>query len=183
MRQKKDAMDAQYASRWLDRMRSRNVMPNFHTYNTALACCLDGKLESTITGSKIASEMMADIDRELAIGFKGDADLKSVMPDTYTKTLVRNLMKQLRENWRSGEINMAVAKDTVRVPLLKLIDFDKLEAAKKMQQQLEEAKKDASNQNRNEDDELEENTTNYEDEIEYAAIERLHKPGSRVAEI
>ena len=34
-------------------------------------------------------------------------------------------MKQLRDNWRAGEIDMAVAKATIRVPLLKLVDFEK----------------------------------------------------------
>lgn len=34
-------------------------------------------------------------------------------------------MKQLRENWRSGDIDMALAKTTTRVPLLKLVDFEK----------------------------------------------------------
>lgn len=34
-------------------------------------------------------------------------------------------MKQLRDNWRSGDIDMALAKATVRVPLLKLVDFEK----------------------------------------------------------
>ena len=31
----------------------------------------------------------------------------------------------MRENWRSGDIDMALAKTTTRVPLLKLVDFDK----------------------------------------------------------
>jgi len=56
---------------------------------------------------------------------KGVADLKSALPDSYTKTLARQLMKQLRENWRSGDIDMELAKTTTRVPLLKLVDFDK----------------------------------------------------------
>ena len=40
-------------------------------------------------------------------------------------------MKQLRENWRKGDIDMTLAKSTTRVPLLKLVDFDKtIDAAK-----------------------------------------------------
>lgn len=40
-------------------------------------------------------------------------------------------MKQLRENWRSGDIDMALAKSTTRVPLLKVVDFiDKLDEAR-----------------------------------------------------
>ena len=34
-------------------------------------------------------------------------------------------MKQLRENWRSGGIDMALAKTTTRIPFLKLVDFEK----------------------------------------------------------
>lgn len=113
------------ASMWLQRMRMRNVQPNFHTYNTALAACLDGKLESTFIASKIAAEMIEDAEKEIACGLKGAVDFKSTLPDSYTKVLGRQLMKQLRENWRSGDIDMALAKSTTRVPLLKLVDFDK----------------------------------------------------------
>lgn len=115
--------NAQMASMWLQRMRSRNVTPNFHTYNTALAACLDGKLESTFIGSKIATEMVEDAQKEIACGRKGSVNFKSTLPDTYTKFLGRELMKQLRDNWRNGDIDMALAKTTTRVPLLKLVDF------------------------------------------------------------
>jgi len=124
-----NAKDSASAYEWLKRMRSRNTNPNFHTYNTALAACLDGKLESTARASTIATEMMADVGKELLVGYKGSADYTSVIPDKYTKVLARSLMKQLRENWRAEEINMAVAKSTLRVPLLKLVDFDRSEAA------------------------------------------------------
>jgi hypothetical protein len=130
-----NAEDSKMAQEWLRRMKTRNVMPNYHTYNTALAACLDGKLESTIRGSQIATEMLADISNELENGLKGNAEYRSVIPDSYTKVLARSLMKQLRENWRAKEINMAVAKSTLRVPLLKLVDFDKSEAAKAIQEE------------------------------------------------
>jgi len=117
--------NAAMASMWLQRMRSRNCTPNYHTYNTALAACLDGKLESTFIASKIASEMVQDATFELACGIKGLAKYKSTLPDTYTKFLGRELMKQLRDNWRNGDIDMALAKTTTRVPLLKMVDFGK----------------------------------------------------------
>eukprot|EP01082_Thalassiosira_pseudonana_P013188 g12579.t1 g12579 contig6:2189185-2191662(-) len=122
---KEGMKNPQMASTWITRMRSRNVMPNFHTYNTALAACLDGKLESSFIASKIASEMLEDAEKELSCGLKGSAKFRSTIPDAYTKVLARQLMKQLRENWRSGDIDMALAKTTTRVPLLKLVDFDK----------------------------------------------------------
>jgi pentatricopeptide repeat protein len=127
--------DSATAQEWLRRMRSRNVQPNYHTYNTALAACLDGKLECTTRGSAIATEMLADIDNELENGLKGNPEYHSVIPDKYTKVLSRSLMKQLRVNWRAGDINMAVAKATVRVPLLKLVDFERSEAAKAIENQ------------------------------------------------
>jgi len=127
------AEDSAMAYEWIRRMRSKNVMPNYHTYNTALAACLDGNLESTIRGSTIATEMMTDVGMELVEGLKGSVEYRSVIPDSYTKVLARSLMKQLRENWRAGDINMQVAKSTIRVPLLKLVDFDKSEAAAEVQ--------------------------------------------------
>lgn len=178
---KEGAMDPQYASRWIDRMKSRNVMPNFHTYNTALASCLDGKLESTGIASKIASQMVEDVDKQLEIGYQGDANLKSVLPDTYTKSLAFGLMKQLRENWRAGDINMNVAKSTIRVPLLKLVDFNKAEAGEKMKKVIEESR--AARLAKSQSEFVEDKTIDNEDEIEYAAINALHKQGSRVAEV
>jgi hypothetical protein len=62
------------------------------------------------------------------------------MPDKYTKVLARSLMKQLRENWRSDEINIQVAKSTVRVPLLELVDFERSEAAALVQKQKDAVK-------------------------------------------
>lgn len=140
------ANDSAMAEEWIRRMKSRNVQPNYQTYNTALAACLDGKLESTIRGSKIASDMLADIDIELENGSKGDPLYTSVIPDSYTKVLSRSLMKQLRVNWREDEINMAVAKSTVRVPLLKLVDFERSQAAaavQKLKADREDARKKA----------------------------------------
>lgn len=158
------------ASMWLDRMRTRNVQPNFHTYNTALAACLDGKLESTFIGSKIATEMIEDAEKEIACGLKGSVDFKSALPDAYTKVLARQLMKQLRENWRSGDIDMALAKTTTRVPLLKLVDFDKtVDAAKLAEIQCEV-----------EDDEDEKDERSEQD-YEFELLKDIHKDDHRTA--
>lgn len=171
--------DSALAYEWLNRMRSRNVRPNFHTYNTALAACLDGKLESTVLASTIANEMLEDVDRELAMGLKGSADFNSDLPDSYTKVLARALMKQLRENWRSGDINMAVAKATIRVPLLKLVDFQKSEAAEQAKKRFaEEAAARAAAAE--EDEEI---TEKSEMDMEYNAVNLLHKDSHRIAEV
>lgn len=153
-----------YSYEWLRRMRSRNVMPNVLTYNTALASCLDGKLESTTLGSKIAREMMEDVSRQVEQGASDDSVYTNVLPDQYSKGLARKLMKQLRENWRNGDINMQVAKATIRVPLLKLVDFQKDEAV----QTLKKQKEDASAGKEKAEDEVEV-TTRDEEELEYVA--------------
>lgn len=158
------------ASLWLQRMRTRGVQPNYHTYNTALAACLDGKLESTFVASKIASEMLEDAEKEIACGIRGSTNFKSTLPDAYTKVLARQLMKQLRENWRSGEIDMALAKTTTRVPLLKLVDFDKtVIAAKELVCEVDDEKTE---------DEIKENE---EQDLEFALLKGLHKDDRRTA--
>lgn len=162
------------ASMWLQRMRSRKVQPNFHTYNTALAACLDGKMESTFIASKIAEEMLADAEKEIACGIKGSARFKSTIPDSYTKVLARQLMKQLRENWRSGDIDMSLAKTTTRVPLLKLVDFDKKVVAadenlKNIQCDIEDEESE---------DEIKENE---ETDLEFDLLKEIHNDDHRTA--
>lgn len=164
--------DSAYAYEWMKRMRSRNVLPNVITYNTALASCLDGKLQSTLLGSKMASEMLADIDRQLEEGIIGNT-FTSVIPDKYTRSLSRQLMKQLREHWRNGDINMQVAKATIRVPLLQLVDFEKSKASVTAK----ELSKHASKQK--DDDDLDA-TARDEFELEYSTAATVAK---RVAEV
>lgn len=173
--------DGKLAFEWLKRMGMRNVRPNYHTYNTALAACLDGSFEGTVIGSKVAKMMLEDMDRELASGFEGNAEYNSVMPDTYTKVEVRKLMKQLRENWRNGDVNMAVAKATVRVPFLKLVDFNKEEAMKNVTSAVTKA--DGSTVNVVMDEEDLCLVENDECEIEYKVVNMLHREGARIAEI
>lgn len=163
--------NAAMASMWLQRMSARNCSPNYHTYNTALAACLDGKLESTFIASKIASEMVDDATFELACGVKGLAKFKSTTPDTYTRFLARELMKQLRENWRSGDIDMALAKSTTRVPLLKLVDLGKElppEVLSEIQCEIPEEEED-------------EQSENSEQDYEFSLLAELHKDDHRTA--
>jgi len=175
--------DSAYAYEWLRRMRSRNVNPNFHTYNTALAACLDGKLQSTIRASTIAREMMVDVAKELVVGLDGPAEYKSVIPDLYTKTLARNLMKQLRENWRAGEIDMAVAKATIRVPLLKLVDFDnsKVTAPAQSSPAADPSEKSVRATKEDEDDDSE--VRKSEAEVDFNAVVILSQSSHRQVEV
>lgn len=127
----KDNKQPTVAYEWLRRMRVRNVAPNIITYNTALASCLDGKFASTALASKIATEMLVDVDTQLQ-EFDDDLDIyRNVIPNDQTKELARKLMQQLKNNWENGEIEKSLARETLRVPLLKLVDFQKSEAAEK----------------------------------------------------
>ncbi len=163
--------NAAMASMWLQRMRSRNCAPNYHTYNTALAACLDGKLDSTFIASKIATEMVEDATKEVACGIRGLSQYKSALPDTYTRFLGRELMKQLRENWRNGDIDMALAKTTTRVPLLKMVDF-----AKELPPEvLSEIQCDVPEEE--EDEQVESNDQDYE----FSLLADLHKDDHRTA--
>lgn len=159
------------ASMWLQRMRSREIMPNYHTYNTALAACLDGKLESTFIGAKIATEMVEDAETEIACGLTGSVNFRSTLPDTYTKFVGRKLMKQLRDNWRAGDIDMALAKTTTRVPLLKLVDFEKKLGEARMAEiscEIEEEDEDVK-------------VENAESDYEFDLLKDIHKDDHRTA--
>eukprot|EP00586_Coscinodiscus_wailesii_P011050 CAMPEP_0172494066 /NCGR_PEP_ID=MMETSP1066-20121228/37917_1 /TAXON_ID=671091 /ORGANISM="Coscinodiscus wailesii, Strain CCMP2513" /LENGTH=721 /DNA_ID=CAMNT_0013264721 /DNA_START=150 /DNA_END=2315 /DNA_ORIENTATION=- len=181
---REEARDSALAYEWLQRMKLMGTSPNLYTYNTALAACLDGTLESTVRGSKIATEMLDAIYAEVAKGTKGNSKLTSVIPDTYTRTLSRNLMKQLRDNWRNGDINMMVAKATVRVPLLKLVDFSRSVAAESIAKEMEKAKQVRETATAvDEDEDVTDVVKKEEFEIEYAAVNSLHKSGRRNVEV
>lgn len=173
---REEARDGALAYEWLKRMRAMGTKPNLYTYNTALAACLGGSLEDTVRGSKIATEMLEAVDIELASSIKGNSKLRSVIPDTYTKTLARSLMKKLRENWRDNDINMVVAKATVRVPLLKIVDFDRSESAKRVQEAAATIESEIA-------EEAPEVFVRDEEEIEYAVVNKLHKEGRRNVEV
>jgi len=169
---KKDPTAPAYAYEWMKRMRSRQVQPNIITYNTALAACVeDGKLESTKLGSTIAEELMADVAKQLDASADGEETRDPVYPDKYTKSLARKLMKQLRQNWRDGDIDMEEAKATVRVPLLKVVDFDKSEEFVKIK---EAAETTAAKSRKKKTDDLEA-TARDEVELEYKTANTLHR--------
>ena len=80
-------------------------------------------------------------------------------------------MKQLRENWRSGGIDMTLAKTTTRVPFLKLVDFEKkLDAAR-----LAEISCDVEIV---EEDVTEENA---EQDYEFDLLQEIHRDDHRTA--
>lgn len=128
------------AYEWLLRMRSRRVQPNVVTYNTALAACADGSMEGMFLASKIAKEMLDDVDKQLAENDESNEldEYRNVIPDSETKSITRRLMQQLKQNWIDGNIEKRIATETVRVPFLQLVDFQKSERAEKARQQAAE---------------------------------------------
>jgi hypothetical protein len=62
------------------------------------------RVERTYVGAKISTDMLEDAETEIPCGLKGSYDFCSTLPDLYTKVLARQLMKQLRENWRSTRV-------------------------------------------------------------------------------
>ena len=157
------------AYEWIKRMRSRRVNPNVLTYNTAISSCLDGKLESSILASKLAAEMTADVERQLIESGGGDDEenrYTNVLPDAATKSLARRAMEQLKQNWKEGAIDKRLATDTIRVPLLKLVDFQKSEVVAKVREE------QAARRKGDEDEEL---VTAQEMELEIAATAVTHR--------
>lgn len=177
------AMDSSMAYEWLRRMRSRNVGPNYHTYNTALASCLDGTLEGSQRGSLIAAEMMSDVQKEMMEGLKGPTDYASVIPDKYSKVLARKIIKQLRENWRAGKIDMQTAKVNERVPLKALVDFDRSESAEKIQKQREAMELLKKAMATDSEGPAVVELDKSEVEVDFTAVNMLHKDSHRTMEV
>lgn len=117
------------ASEWMRRMKMRSVFPNYHTYNSVLSSCLDGTLEGCIEASRVATKFVEDAEAEIKScaledpNNEKERDYITTVPDKYSLNLATSLIKQLRLCWRRGDIDMEEAKRTIRVPLLKLVDF------------------------------------------------------------
>ena len=156
------------ANEWMERMRSRRVNPNVITYNTALAACLDGNFTSTQMASKMATQMLQDVEKQLLSTNEQTDEYTTVIPDYSTKAIARQLMKQLKTNWEAGDIDKQVAKSTLRVPLLQLVEFSKSKAAKEASEQaaLKAAQK--------EEDQLD-TTDETEVELEYSEASTAHR--------
>jgi hypothetical protein len=130
-----DPKQSEIAMEWMGRMRSRLVQPNVITYNTAFASCLDGTLEGSTRASMMASQMVADIERQVDSGVITMGEYTNILPNFYTRTLARQAMKQLKQNWLDELIDKKVAKLTLRVPLLQLVEFMKTDLAEMAEKQ------------------------------------------------
>ena len=163
--------NSEMAVEWINRMRSRLVKPNTITYNTALAACLDGTLAGSSRASQLAAEMMQDVQAQVDSGIIDPDDYTNVIPNFYTRTLAREVMKQLKTNWEDGEIDKAVAKTTLRVPLLNIVEFMKSDLSTFAEQQ-----KDFVTQQNTRPEQEEEVVEETEDEeLEYSAAISTHR--------
>ncbi|KAL3939847.1 MAG: hypothetical protein SGBAC_005505 [Bacillariaceae sp.] len=158
------------AMEWINRMRSRLVKPNVITYNTALAACLDGTLEGSRLASQIAVEMIVAIQQQLDAGILDAGEYTNTTPNSYTKSLARQAMKQLKTNWDAGLIDKKVAKETLRVPLLELVEFANSDLAAMAEKQREFIAM-ASEQT----EELNEITQQTDEELEYSTAIGTHR--------
>ncbi len=158
------------AMEWIKRMKSRMVQPNVITYNTALASCLDGSLEGSMRASQLASDMVKDIEKQVEAGIIDQDEYTNIIPNFYTRSLARQAMKQLKSNWEGGLIDKAVAKSTVRVPLLKLVEFLKTDLAELAEKQKEFITKEAKRV-----EEEEKVTLATDEELEYSAAISTHR--------
>jgi hypothetical protein len=158
------------AMEWINRMRSRLVMPNVITYNTALAACLDGTLAGSSKASQLATDMVASVQAQLDAGVLDADEYTNVIPNFYTKTLARQAMKQLKANWEAGLIERKVAKETLRVPLLKLVEFAKSDIS-----ELAEKQKEMVSMVAEQTEESSETTDVTDEELEYAAAISTHR--------
>jgi len=166
-----DPKKSDIAMEWIKRMKSRNVKPNVITYNTALASCLDGTLEGSMRASQLASEMVNDIKTQVEECALDKDEYTNIIPNFYTRTLARQAMKQLKENWESGKIEKSVAVSTVRVPLLELVEFLKTDLAALAEKQ----KEDCFGTSSKEEDEVAPTTEETDEELEYSAAISTHR--------
>lgn len=167
-----DPKKSDVAMEWIKRMKSRKVQPNVITYNTALASCLDGTLEGSMRASQLASEMLSDIKIQVEECSLEEDKYTNIIPNFYTRTLARQAMKQLKDNWESGAIEKSVAVATVRVPLLELVEFLKTDLAALAEKQREDCiGKPASR----EEDAVATSTEETDEELEYSAAISTHR--------
>mmetsp|Transcript_28221 Transcript_28221/g.68689 ORF Transcript_28221/g.68689 Transcript_28221/m.68689 type:complete len:731 (+) Transcript_28221:125-2317(+) len=158
------------AMEWINRMKSRLVKPNVITYNTAFAACLDGTLQGSSSASRLAIDMIASIQEQLDAGILDADEYTNVIPNFYTKSLARQAMKQLKTNWEAGLIERSVAKETLRVPLLQLVEF-----ANSDLNELAQKQKEFISMGTGEAEELVETTEATDEELEYATAIGTHR--------
>jgi len=124
-----DPKQSGVAVEWIKRMKSRLVQPNVITYNTAFASCLDGTAEGTMRASELAAGMISDVTTQVNSGILDKGDYTNIIPNYYTRTLAKKLVKQLDDLTKSGDIDQEAGETTIRESLLELVDYLKSDLA------------------------------------------------------
>jgi len=123
-----DPKKSDVAVEWIKRMKSRLVQPNVITYNTALASCLDGTVEGTNRASELATGIIADVQTQVNSGIIDKGDYTNIIPNFYTRTLAKSVLKQLDSQIKSGDIDEE-DELTIRKSFLELVDYLKSDLA------------------------------------------------------
>ncbi len=137
------------AAEWLRRMEMRRCFPNYHTYNTVLSTCEKaGDLEGVTVGFKVAKKFVEEAKKEAMLCKEVGSDegvditaqegagesrhvpfdayeLESVLPDTYSRSLSKNLLTKAQELFYNGELSEKEFKDSMKPAFLELAEFDK----------------------------------------------------------
>merc|ERR1712176_200249 len=123
-----DPKKSDIAVEWIKRMKSRLVQPNVITYNTAFASCLDSTVEGTRRASELAKEMIEDVKNQVESGIVEKDNYTNVIPNFYTRTLAKSVMKQLEDQIKIGDIDEH-DECKIRESLLELVDYLKSDLA------------------------------------------------------
>lgn len=159
------------AVEWIKRMKSRLVLPNVITYNTAFASCLDDTVEGSKRASQLANWMIADVKNQVESGIIEKDDYTIVIPNFYTRTLAKGVMKQLEDQMKSGDIDEK-EESSIRESLLELVDYLKSDLAELADKQKDFVSDDVEST----ESTVEENTIEVvEDELEYSVAISTHR--------
>ena len=104
------------------------ALHNVITYNTALASCLDGTVEGTNRASELATGIIADVQTQVNSGIIDKGDYTNIIPNFYTRTLAKSVLKQLDSQIKSGDIDEE-DELTIRKSFLELVDYLKSDLA------------------------------------------------------
>jgi len=129
-----DPKRSDVAVEWIKRMKSRLVQPNVITYNTAFASCLDGTVEATKRASQLASDMLIDVKKQVESGVLDQGDYTNIIPNFYTRTLAKELLKQFDDQCQNGDIEDD-DESTIRAPLFEMVDYLKSDLAELAEKQ------------------------------------------------
>lgn len=178
-----DPKQSGIAVEWINRMKSRLVQPNVITYNTVFAACLDGTVEGTTRASQLASDMLTDVKKQVDSGIIDQGDYTNIIPNFYTRTLAKNLVKQFEGLCKKGEIDEDAAESAnIRAPLFEMVDYLKSDLAELAEKQKKFVKNDTKEEEKvkavvvdDDDSTIEASDEDVDDELEYYAAINTHR--------